>query len=112
MNPAPYRSTQSVPARVDRAWQLGFEAGQRDARRLAGLMLIVGLFVELRRRHRFHVLPALLVTLTVAAVTVPIVVAFLVIRWGWRVHRRRRGFRRPGGGGVVGFSNDDDWLDQ
>ncbi len=84
-----YRSTKSVPDRVDAAWHQGFVAGQRDARRLAGLAFVVAAFVELRR-HRFPILPCCLIAVAVALAIVPAVLAVLAARAAWRIHQRRR----------------------
>ena len=101
---APYRSTQSVPDRVDAAWTKGYAAGlseaKRDLFRTAGVALVVALAVELRRR-RFHLSSVVLIACVVALVTVPVMVTVLVIRAAWRAHHRRRRVSLPPAAAVV-----------
>lgn len=87
-----YHSTQSVPQRVDVAFRRGYGAGLKDARRLVGVMLVVTLFAELRRRN-FPILPCCLVALAFAMAIVPALVLAVVIRSAWRTYRRRAGVR-------------------
>ena len=81
-----YRSTKSVPDRVDRAWYMGYEAGRAESRKLAGLALIVAAY-EVLRRHRMPLPTAVLIAAIVAVYVIPVVLVVLVIR---SVLRRRR----------------------
>jgi hypothetical protein len=72
-NPAPYRSDTAVSVRVDMAWNKGFEAGKAEARRLAGLVLVVQTFGYLRRK-RLPIIPTVLILAVLAVYLVPAVV--------------------------------------
>jgi hypothetical protein len=91
-----YRHHQSVPDRVDAAWLKGYEAGKADVRKLAGLAIVVGAFVALRR-SRIHWAACLAIALAVALYVIPVLLIAMVVRVGCRgaraYHRRRVGRR-------------------
>lgn len=88
-NVAPYRSHQSVPTRVDAAWNRGYEAGIADARRLFGLVFVVWAFGALRRKG-ISVLGVVAIVAVLAVYLVPAVMAAAAIRAALEHHRKIR----------------------
>ena len=90
-----YQSNQSVPHRVDIAWQRGYETGRAEWKRLAPVALLLGLFAVARHRHVpvpikvavwYGAMLATLILLVLTPVAVVVVLTVLVIRH----HKRRR----------------------
>jgi hypothetical protein len=95
---APYRSTKSVPDRVDRAWGQGYttgvEDGRREWRRIALVSIALAAFTLWRRqavKGHAHLLPwALIASLFATAMVLavaPFVLAAIVLRAGMRRYR-------------------------
>jgi hypothetical protein len=80
MSVAPFRSTTPVSARIDRAWERGYQAGQDDALRHLGVDLIA----TACRRWRAAGIPLALVALAALALAVylvPVVAALAVCHY-------------------------------
>ena len=78
-----YRSTKSVPDRVDKAWGQGFDAGRRDVLRVLGGIAVVEC-VRFMRRHR---VPGLVLGLLALVLGVVVVGSCVLV---WTVRRLRQ----------------------
>lgn len=91
MTVAPYRSTKSVPDRVDRAWHQGYDAGAHRWKTVALVELAVGIWTVAQRRRtpvwiKVGLFYSLLLLMFVAVVIAPVVAVVLLVR---AVVRRR-----------------------
>jgi hypothetical protein len=87
-----YRSTQSVPDRVDRAWHAGYVAGTQAWKRITLVELAAAAWLLFRRRRtptmvKVALFYGLLFVGLVALVLAPLVILVLIVRAVVR-HRR------------------------
>ena len=90
-----YRSNKSVPARVDRAWAQGYQAGRQEWRRIAPVAVVGGAVALLCRRGvsmpvKVLVFYAVLLASILALCALPIVAVVLAVRL-WLRHRPAKG---------------------